>query len=279
MATMIKNKATKCLNSEHKFERIISIGDIHGCANSIKFHIDNINPTDKDFLIFLGDYVDRGPDSPGTIEFLIELKKHVPCFFIRGNHDSMLLSFFKLCGIYGNYFTHSANGGQTTLRQYGVSGLDINYAKKNSGIRSKLIREKLMRSNIPESHINFLLDTEMYLEMDNFFYSHAGFDTWKDSYDNQTEEDYVWTRENFLLYDHLHLLNKTVVHGHTITRPMHMPIWNEERKKVNLDSGCYESGTLSSLTVIPSNYSECYMSVSHFDKKLFANQTCDMKLQ
>lgn len=266
----IPNYGVKYLNSEKKYERIISIGDIHGCSDSIKYHIDNIKPTTKDLVIFLGDYIDRGPDSPGTIDFLLSLKEQVDCFFLRGNHDSMLLSYCKLGGIYGEYFTAGANGGKTTLNQYSISNLEINYSDKNINNNNSL--KLLIEKKIPESHIMFLKDTKLFLEMDNFFYSHAGFSTWSFAdYDKQTEENYIWSRDEFLGKPHTDKLDKIVVHGHTINYDSFLPSWDIELKKINLDSGSFLSGNISSLTVIPADYSSCYMSVSNVKEKIFEN--------
>lgn len=188
--------------------------------------------------------MDRGPDAPGTIDFLIKLKEQVPCFFLRGNHDSMFLNHFGLGGNNGRWFSHPQNGGNLTLLQYS--------------------------DNIPEEHKQFILDTKIFLETDNFFFSHAGFNIWSSRpYDNQTEEDYTWTREDFLGWSHKEKLDKVIIHGHTIES--YLPSWDEELMKVNLDSGAFRSGNLSSITIIPTDTSKCYMSVSNVKKKHFEN--------
>ena len=66
------------------------IGDIHGCGKALRSLVDEISPTKDDELIFLGDYVDRGPDSRGVIDQLIELRDHYRVILLRGNHEIML---------------------------------------------------------------------------------------------------------------------------------------------------------------------------------------------
>lgn len=246
--------AARLLKSDHNYKRIIAIGDIHGCLDSLKYHIEHLSPTEDDLLIFLGDYIDRGPDSPGTIDYLLELKSHANCFFLRGNHDSMMLSFLNIGGIYGEAFTYGGNGGKTTLDQYKAR---------------PLFSAPCIGYNIPMDHVSFLDDTKLFLEMDKFFYSHAGFDTFAfEPYDSQHEEDYTWTRENFLGVTHTNKLDKIVVHGHTINYDTLLPSWDVELKKINLDSGSFISGNISSLTYVP-EIDGAFMSVSNFQEKFF----------
>lgn len=268
-----KNEGFKWFDSEKQFERIIAIGDVHGCVDTVKFLIDNLKPTAKDYIIFLGDYIDRGPDSPGTIEFLLKLKEQIPCFFLRGNHDSMFLSFFGLGGVLGRYFSHRQNGGDITLSQYGASNTEIAYSLKNKGYEYRVNSvARLIQSKIPEEHTQFLCDTKMFLEMDNFFFSHAGFNAWSAKpYDAQSEEEYTWTREQFLGQPHTEMLDKIVVHGHTINYDTFTPTWDIDLKKINLDSGSFLSGNVSSLTITPTDYTKCYMSVANFKEKHFQN--------
>lgn len=221
------------------YNRVISIGDIHGCITELKTLIEKISPTDKDLLIFLGDYIDRGEDSKATIEYLLELSSKFKCAFIRGNHDSMFLSFLGLGGSMGEFFP--VNGGKKTLHDYGLKDIEISWAKRGD---RRAIFEK-----IPPSHIEFFNKTILYVETEDEFYSHAGFDPWSDEpYNKQSESQYTWTRERFLNFTHLTKLNKYVIHGHT---PNHYgyAVCDEQERKVNLDSCCYETGILSALVL------------------------------
>ena len=75
--------------------RKFAVGDIHGCLHLLKKLIDIIQPTNEDTIIFLGDYIDRGPDSKGVIDFLIDLKDKTNCIFLIGNHEDMMLQYLK----------------------------------------------------------------------------------------------------------------------------------------------------------------------------------------
>ncbi|MSR52169.1 MAG: serine/threonine protein phosphatase [Gemmataceae bacterium] len=71
--------------------RTLAIGDIHGCLTALDTLLGFVQPTNEDLLVFLGDYVDRGPDTKGVLDRLIELKKTGRAIFMRGNHEIMML--------------------------------------------------------------------------------------------------------------------------------------------------------------------------------------------
>src|SRR5437868_5510570 len=71
--------------------RTLAIGDLHGCALHLDRLLAAVQPTAEDTLIFLGDYVDRGPDSRGVIERVLQLKQTHECLFLKGNHELMML--------------------------------------------------------------------------------------------------------------------------------------------------------------------------------------------
>lgn len=257
---------------ENNYNRIISVGDIHGCLDALKYHLEHIQPTKDDLLIFLGDYIDRGPDSPGVIEFLLNLKSKVDCVFLRGNHDSMFLNFFGRGGIYGRYFTHIQNGGQKTLKQYRFRTSEI-YEMDQMFDPTDLTFKKFCEHKIPKAHVDFMQNTYLFIEFDHAFYSHAGFNNFSAvDYDCQTEEDYTWSRDAFLLTKHTHKLNKLVVHGHTRCHrdKTKMPdinmVYNDALNNVNLDVGSFDSDCLASLIVIP-NRSETKIIVSNYHLK------------
>ena len=98
------------------------IGDIHGCVDELRRLIGALPLRLGDSLIFLGDYIDRGPDSAGVVAHLIALQselREVSFVFLRGNHEDMLLSYLGLAGQHGDMFL--INGGKATLASYGLS--------------------------------------------------------------------------------------------------------------------------------------------------------------
>ena len=111
-------------------DHIVAIGDIHGCAETLKKLWDKLEPYEDYVHIFVGDYIDRGPDSKGVIDFLMDVKNERKTVFLRGNHELMLLHALQR----GSTRNWLMNGGQSTLNSYG-DGASL--------------------SDIPDSHISF----------------------------------------------------------------------------------------------------------------------------
>ena len=187
----------------------IAIGDIHGCADTLDLLLDRLAPNGEDHLVFIGDYIDRGPDSKGVIDRLLELRTAHTCTFLRGNHETFMLEYlqnndFQLWGM---------NGGVATLQSYS----DDN-----------------RRVHIPAEHITFVQETALYYDTPDFFFVHAGLRphlTVAENLKQSGEQVFLWEREH-LEADHL-AWEKPVVCGHT---PRPEPI-NEE-KLIDIDTGC-----------------------------------------
>ncbi|MDH3716934.1 MAG: serine/threonine protein phosphatase [Planctomycetota bacterium] len=133
-------------------DRIIAIGDIHGCSRALSALLSAIEPQSGDTIVTLGDYVDRGPDTPGVLDQLIELQRDCKLVAILGNHDQMLLHVIR-----GELDRElwSGCGGAATLESYGYEG-DFNV--------------------IPATHIEFLENCVDYYETDTHFFVHANYD-------------------------------------------------------------------------------------------------------
>lgn len=187
------------------------IGDIHGCYEQLRKLIDKIPLSTSDKLIFLGDYIDRGPSSKEVIEFLTQLSKNYECIFIRGNHEQMLLDYVQRgMNLQLWYF----NGAGATLRSYG-------------GIEK-----------IPKSHLEFFRSTKLYYIMDEKLFVHAGVKPGV-PLKKQKESDLLWIRDEFI-YSKNPLPDFTVIFGHTpFDRPLIQP------DKIGLDTGCVYGGRLS----------------------------------
>src|SRR3712207_4655927 len=131
---------------------LIAIGDIHG-------RLDRLNrllfalPPDRP-LVFLGDYIDRGPESRGVIERLIRLSRRRDCVLLCGNHEDMLLD--AMCGAYEDAVSDwLRNGGDATLRSYGVSNI------------------RRLAEALPEEHLNFLRGMREHWETEEYVFVHA----------------------------------------------------------------------------------------------------------
>ncbi len=197
--------------------KIFAIGDIHGCLWSLEKLLDSL-PVNwgKDLVIFLGDYIDRGPDPRGVIEKLLELKEFYrdKIITLKGNHEWMFERFLR--GIDTDVFLY--NGGGTTLRGY--------YNKKGY-------------LEIPEEHLRFLKELKLYYETDNYIFVHAGLRPGKELKD-QDEEDLLWIRDSFYLSEYK--FPKIVVFGHT---PFPAPLILEDR--IGIDTGCVYGGALTAI--------------------------------
>lgn len=188
---------------------LIAIGDVHGCAQTLDRMLERLAPTAEDHLVFVGDYVDRGPDSRGVLDRLIALAERRRCTFLRGNHEALMLTY--LDGLDGDLWF--ANGGIATLRSYQSGGQPL---------------------EIPESHVDFIRRTQLYLDTPDFFFVHAGLKPGLSIADNLARYG-----ENVLLWERGHLSadevawEKPVVFGHT---PQQAPISQE--RMICIDTGC-----------------------------------------
>ena len=200
-------------------EKIFIIGDIHGCLNTLKRLMNKIpwRPK-KDRLIFVGDYIDRGEDPKGVVDFIITLSKDsnkVEC--LLGNHEAMLLDYLKG----RNRDLYLFNGGTTTLASYRSSRKDEN--------------DPL----IPEEHMSFYNELKPYIELDDYYVVHAGFRPGI-NIEDQSLEDMVWIRYEFI--DSSYNFGKKVIFGHTpFKEPIVLPT------KIGIDTGAVYGNKLTCL--------------------------------
>lgn len=194
------------INADTEYSgRLLAIGDIHGCQEQLQQLIRQVKPTTEDQVVFLGDYVDRGPDSAGVIEYLIEFGKTFPqTIFLRGNHEQMFLNYLddKDPSLF------LINGGINTLDSY---------------------RRKDWLP-IPEPHLEFLQALQMSFICDRYIFVHAGLRPGVPP-EQQDESDLLWIRQDFISSDYD--WDKTVVYGHT---PLQKPFFANHR--IGLDTGC-----------------------------------------
>jgi serine/threonine protein phosphatase 1 len=193
-------------NHETKTEgRLLAVGDIHGCLDQLDALMTQVAPALGDQVIFLGDYVDRGPASSGVIDYLIEFGKSLPAtVFLRGNHDQMFTDY--LDGHDATIFL--MNGGPKTLHSY-----------QNDG-----------EWPVPSSHRSFLEALLNSYEKEDYIFVHAGLRPGIPLAE-QDISDLLWIRREFVTSDYD--WGKTVVYGHT---PLAEPLLTASR--IGLDTGC-----------------------------------------
>lgn len=200
-------------------EKIFAIGDVHGCIAKVKDLISIIGMNaDRDTLLFVGDYIDRGPDSKGVIDFILELRRkigNVVC--LSGNHEQMFLDYYRNNAGKELYLM---NGGESTIISYGRAGMKDG-----------------RNMNIPESHREFFTTLRTCYETDDYFFVHAGVKPGI-PLEKQDPEDMLWIRHEFTDSDAD--FGKTVVFGHT---PLNEPL--VKKNKIGIDTGAVYGGQLT----------------------------------
>lgn len=222
---------------------IYAIGDVHGCYGALQaleagIRADIVESgARRPLIIYLGDYIDRGPDSMAVVAHLAR-RDHgdgIDRLALCGNHDDTFLQFIR------NPVENIAwldFGGDATLRSYGL------------GQRAHLRRPDELRATglaleeaVPKEHIAFLEGLPVLARHGNRLFVHAGIRPGVDL-DAQTEEDLLWIREPFLTEGPG--LPVTVIHGHTAGVE---PVYGKNR--ICIDTGCYATGRLTALKVTP----------------------------
>jgi serine/threonine protein phosphatase 1 len=225
--------------------RVYAVGDIHGRADLLttirkKIARDGKRGIKKakikrKVVVYLGDYVDRGPDSFGVIDMLLnDPLDGFEEIYLKGNHEDYMTKF--LVGD-GDGLGWLFNGAETTIASYGVepgNWMDFDPEKLRS-LRTELF------DAIPEDHRTFFKDLELSHLEGSYLFVHAGIRP-DVPLDDQDEDDLMWIRDDFLESDVDH--EARVVHGHTIS-------WTPEilPNRIGIDTGAFVSGVLTALVV------------------------------
>lgn len=217
-------------------KHVIAIGDIHGVANTLKLLLrtvsDEFQPADTQ-LIFLGDLVDRGPNSDAVVDVTCEAFEMYPgSILILGNHDHFFREFLRCPHDGDDLCQWAVNGGVQTIESYGFD-FSIQWDWEHQKLIAEEIKERL------PSHVALLESAVSFVVTDSHFFTHAGVDPERPLTD-QFFDDLMWIREGFLDFDGL--LPKTIVHGHTITNS-EMPEVHQNR--IALDTGSFSTGRIS----------------------------------
>lgn len=225
--------------------RLYAIGDVHGRADLLQAMLARIEaelaidrPADWR-IILLGDYVDRGMDSRGVIDELLNRQRRDEHFImLAGNHDTGFLGFLEKPDPKGLFMQF---GGIQTAQSYGVTLKRPYRHGIEEGDRGFLETSAQLQQAVPPEHIEFLRTLPHGCLAGDFFFCHAGVRPGV-PLDKQDPEDLIWIRNDFLLYAELH--PKVIVHGHT---PVGQPDIRDNR--VNIDTHAYETGILTALVV------------------------------
>lgn len=201
--------------------RTLAIGDIHGCLRSLEQLAIYVGFREDDVIVTLGDYVDRGPDSKGVIDYLLSLRESCEVVTLRGNHEIMMLEAVDSESSLSSWFGF---GGKETLASYGSSFEDV-----------------------PEDHWKFMKKAKATHETAKHFFVHANADPSAPIY-AQPDEMLYWQRFG---KPRPHVSGKTMVCGHTIQRsgePLNVG------HAICIDTWAYGKGWLTCLDVETGNY-------------------------
>jgi len=222
--------------------RVYAVGDIHGRVDLLNSLLDLISDDvtaeageAEVTLVFLGDYVDRGPDSRLVIETLRQLKAYAGdrVSMLKGNHEEALLGFIADPAS-GPLWTDF--GGRETLRAYGVNPPHLR-ADTEGWIEA---RDAFVAA-IPDDHMRFLESLRLTETIGDYLFVHAGVRPGVPLSD-QKEKDLLWIREEFL--QSRRALDQMVVHGHTPTEKPEIM-----NGRIGVDTGAYATGVLTALVL------------------------------
>lgn len=211
--------------------RVFAVGDIHGNINEIRALIEFLKAErgvdQRDQMIFIGDYIDRGPASRQVIDLMLSLKAAWPkTVFLKGNHEDMLLGFLGQGGTCGDVYLQ--NGGIAFFDSYGIVP---------QGKLSDILLE------LPTSHLDFIKGLELGVVLANFVFVHAGIDPAR-GLNEQLPEDMLWIRKPFINSEHS--LGKTVVFGHTAFDQVLLDL----PFKIGIDTGIAYGNRLSAVELV-----------------------------
>jgi serine/threonine protein phosphatase 1 len=196
------------------------IGDVHGCASELKTLLNKLPLHPASTVVFLGDYIDRGPQSREVVETILKLRQFCNVVTLTGNHEAMLHDFLEDPTSQGaGMFIY--NGGGATLASY--ADAHGNY-------------------EIPDHHIHFFSQLKLSHENDQFFFVHAGVpDVALDQLDEKKHrKEMLWVRRSF--HRSAFKWGKMIVHGHSPVPEVHFG-----ERRINVDTGCVYDQVLTAL--------------------------------
>ncbi len=201
--------------SRFRRQKTYVIGDIHGCLDQLKALMGKLPLKKNDELVFIGDYIDRGPDPKGVVDYVLELGKSRPgkVTCLMGNHEWMLIN--HLDGT--DRESWFQNGAQTTLASYGGE------------------------EKIPYAHQEFFHSLSPSYRTDDYLFVHAGIRPGI-PLEAQSTEDLLWIRKEFYRYPGR--FEPPIVFGHT---PLREVLNMEDR--IGIDTGCVYGGKLTCLVL------------------------------
>ncbi len=204
------------------------IPDIHGCFLTLKALIENqIKPNKNDHLIFLGDYIDRGPDSKGVIDYIMELQKNN----------------YNITALMGNHEDYCIRAYDEDIRNKGFLGIRKKTKVQREwemygGIQALDSFDVEWPKDIPEKYIEWMRNLDYYTEVDDFIIVHAGLN-FKEDDPFKDKRAMIWIRD--FKVDMNKISNKKVIHGHVPVNLefIELSLKTPDYKFIDLDNGVY----------------------------------------
>lgn len=222
--------------------RVYAIGDVHGRLDLLQRLLGLIREdaapakAARKTLVYLGDYIDRGPESKGVIDLLLSRPMREAGFEeipLMGNHEDILLQFLADVRCGPHWFAY---GGMETLDSYGVRPPRLLAAEED------LVRaQRELAGKIPPAHLEFLRRMKLSHEEGDYLFVHAGLRPGV-ALAEQIGQDLMWIRDEFLQSDAD--FGKLVVHGHTIAETPQV-----RANRIGIDTGAYATGVLTALVL------------------------------
>ncbi|MDH4743002.1 serine/threonine protein phosphatase [Sphingomonas sp. CBMAI 2297] len=219
-------------------ERVYAIGDIHGRLDLLDELIERIFRDERErhgmpsTIIFLGDLIDRGPESAQVVERVMQFETQRPTRFLLGNHEEVFLK--SLDGDLTALALFNRIGGRETALSYGIS--EEEYRKSDYPALANLLARA-----VPRSHIDFMNRFEDLIVLGDYAFVHAGVRP-NEPLTRQRPSDLRWIRNEFLR--HQTRLEKMIVHGHTISDDVEFG-----PHRIGIDTGAYMSGKLTAMGI------------------------------
>jgi serine/threonine protein phosphatase 1 len=219
---------------------VYAVGDIHGRVDLLQ-ELHQLIQEDaarrqvpRNVVVYLGDYIDRGAESPGVIDLLLDQPlRGFERIHLKGNHEDSLMRFLDDTSIGPSWLLY---GGAETLQSYGIRP-----PRGASPSEDMMRAQSELRLKLPERHRRFMAGLQLTHEEGDYLFAHAGVRPGVPLHE-QIEQDLLWIRDEFLSSDAE--FGKIVVHGHSITtRPDVQP------NRIGIDTGAFASGTLTSLVL------------------------------
>ncbi len=219
-------------------EIVYAVGDIHGCARQLVDAFAKIDAdvaarrADRATQVFIGDYIDRGPDSFGVIEALSQRMRSHATVLLGGNHEAMLGRFLADPATLPAF---AQLGGLPTLMSYGLKPTGRLDESAGAGLAAEF------RAVLPANHREVFASLQYSFTLGDYFFVHAGVRP-NVPLREQAVRDLLWIRDDFLLWEEP--FEKFVVHGHT---PVPLPDLRFNR--ANIDTGAFATGSLTVLAI------------------------------